>query len=127
MLKMICSETSKIVSAMSHLTLLPFPSLLSLSDGTSRFSSHGGSCHLKVYHLISMSKYGLMVQMLAGLITYVLLTIYCHDQHHEKASVKRLIEISINIRNLINIAYIVNQTGVWLYKPPNQDQLHTNL
>jgi hypothetical protein len=32
--------------------------------------------HLKVYHLISRSKYGLMVQMLAGLITYILLAIY---------------------------------------------------
>jgi len=31
-----------------------------------------------------------MVHMLAGLITYILLAIYCHDQHHEKVSVKRL-------------------------------------
>ena len=83
--------------------------------------------HLKVYHLISRSKYGLMVQMLAGLITYILLAIYCHDQHHEKVSVKRLREISINIRNEMNIADIVNQTGVWLYQPPKQDQLYANL
>jgi IS4 transposase len=27
--------------------------------------------HLKVYHLISRSQYGLMLQMLAGLITYI--------------------------------------------------------
>jgi len=33
--------------------------------------------------------------MLAGLITYILLAIYCHDQHQEKVSVKRLREISI--------------------------------
>ena len=83
--------------------------------------------HLKVYHLISRSKYGLMVQMLAGLITYILLAIYCHDQHHEKVSVKRLREISINIRNEMNIADIVNQTGVWLYQPTKQDQLYANL
>ena len=83
--------------------------------------------HLKVYHLISRSKYGLMVQILAGLITYILLAIYCHDQHHEKVSVKRLREISINIRNEMNIADIVNQTGVWLYQPPKQDQLYANL
>ena len=83
--------------------------------------------HLKVYHLISRSKYGLMVQMLAGLITYILLAIYCYDQHHEKVSVKRLREISINIRNEMNIADIVNQTGVWLYQPPKQDQLYANL
>jgi IS4 transposase len=29
--------------------------------------------HLRVYHLIARSKYGLMVQVLAGLITYMLL------------------------------------------------------
>jgi len=82
--------------------------------------------HLKVYHLISRSQYGLMVQMLAGLITYILLAIYCHDQHHEKVSVKRLREISINIRNEMSIKDIVNDTGVWIYQPPNQDQLYAS-
>jgi hypothetical protein len=74
--------------------------------------------HLKVYHLISRSKYGLMVQMLAGLITYLLLAIYCHTEHHEKVSVKRLREISIKIRNEMSLIDIVNETGVWLYQPP---------
>ena len=32
--------------------------------------------HLRVYHLIARSQYGLMVQILAGLITYLLL---CHS------------------------------------------------
>ncbi|MFH2075304.1 MAG: IS4 family transposase [Pseudomonadota bacterium] len=82
--------------------------------------------HLKVYHLISRSQYGLMVQMLAGLITYILLAIYCHDQHHEKVSVKRLREISINIRNEMSIEDIVNKTGVWIYQPPNQDQSYAS-
>jgi hypothetical protein len=82
--------------------------------------------HLKVYHLISRSKYGLMIQMLAGLITYILLAIYCHDQHQEKVSVKRLREISINIRNEMSISDIVNETGVWIYQPPNQDHSHAN-
>jgi hypothetical protein len=82
--------------------------------------------HLKVYHLISRSQYGLMVQMLAGLTTYILLAIYCHDQHHEKVSVKRLREISINIRNEMSIEDIVNEAGVWIYRPPNQDQSHAN-
>src|SRR3972149_1682906 len=82
--------------------------------------------HLKVYHLISRSQYGLMVQMLAGLITYILLAIYCHDQHHEKGSVKRLREISINIRNGMTIEDIMTQPGVWLYQPSNQDQSHAN-
>ncbi len=67
-----------------------------------------------------------MVQMLAGLITYILLAIYCHDQHHEKVSVKRLREISINIRNEMNIEDIVNETGVWYYRPPNQNLSHAN-
>src|SRR4030066_161747 len=70
--------------------------------------------------------WGLTVQMLAGLITYILLAIYCHDQHHEKVSVKRLREISINIRNEMSIEDIVNETGAWIYQPPNQDQLYAN-
>ena len=74
--------------------------------------------HLKVYHLISRSKYGLMVQMLAGLITYILLVIYCHDEYQEHVSVKRLREICIKIRNEKNLVDIVNNTGVWLYQPP---------
>ena len=82
--------------------------------------------HLKVYHLISRNKYGLMVQMLSGLITYILLAIYCHDQHQENVSVKRLREISINIRNEMSIYDIVNETGVWIYQPPNQDQSYAN-
>jgi hypothetical protein len=82
--------------------------------------------HLKVYHLISRSQYGLMIQMLAGLITYSLLAIYCHNQHQEKVSVKRLREISINIRNEMSIEDIVNETGVWCYQPSNQDQSHAS-
>jgi len=74
--------------------------------------------HLKVYHLISRSKYGLMVQMLAGLITYILLAIYCHNEHEEHVSVKRLREICIKIRNGMSLADIVNDTGKWLYQPP---------
>lgn len=55
--------------------------------------------HLKVYHLIARSEYGLMVQILAGLITYLLLAIYCHEQHNEKVSIKRVRELRINIYN----------------------------
>jgi IS4 transposase len=39
---------------------------------------------LKVCHLIARSAYGLMVQILAGLITYLLLAIYCHKHFLEK-------------------------------------------
>ena len=55
--------------------------------------------HLKVYHLIARSEHGLMVQIVAGLITYLLLAIYCHEQHHEKVSIKRVRELRIKIRN----------------------------
>ena len=60
--------------------------------------------HLKVYHLIARSEYGLMVQILAGLITYLLLAIYCREQHNEKVSTKRVRELRINIQNEIRIA-----------------------
>lgn len=74
--------------------------------------------HLKVYHLISRSQYGLMVQMVAGLITYLLLAIYCHDQYHEKVSVKRLRQICIDIRNETRINDILERSGEWRYQSP---------
>ena len=40
--------------------------------------------HLKVYHLIARSPYGLLMQSLSGLITYLLLAIYCHEEHGER-------------------------------------------
>jgi len=43
--------------------------------------------HLKAYHLIARSKYGLMVQILAGLTTYLLMAIYCHEQFNEPVSI----------------------------------------
>jgi hypothetical protein len=55
--------------------------------------------HLRVYHILARSKYGFMVQMLAGLITYLLLAIYCWEQHQEKVSIKRVRELRIKIQN----------------------------
>ena len=52
------------------------------------------------YH-IARSEHGLMVQILAGLITYLLLAIYCHEQYNEKVSIKRVRELRIKIRNEI--------------------------
>jgi hypothetical protein len=46
--------------------------------------------HLRVYHLIARSEYGLMVQILGGLITYLLLAIYCHTNHGEAVSIERV-------------------------------------
>lgn len=55
--------------------------------------------HLKVYHLIARSEYGLMVQILGGLITYLLMAIYCREQFDEKVSVKRVRELRTTILN----------------------------
>lgn len=55
--------------------------------------------HLKVYHLIARSEYGLMVQILAGLITYLLLAIYCHRQYNERVSIKRVRQLRMKIKN----------------------------
>ncbi|MFA7060307.1 MAG: transposase [Pedobacter sp.] len=55
--------------------------------------------HLKVYHLIAWSKYGLMVQLLGGLITYLLLAIYYRKQHNEPVSISRVQELRHQIAN----------------------------
>lgn len=55
--------------------------------------------HLKVYHLIARSKHGLMVQILSGLITYLLLAIYCHEAHGEKVNIKRVRALRNMIQN----------------------------
>ena len=55
--------------------------------------------HLKVYHLIARSEYGLMVQILGGLITYLLLAIYCREQHNEPVSIARVRELRNQIAN----------------------------
>ena len=55
--------------------------------------------HLKVYHLIARSEYGLMVQLLGGLITYLLLAIYCREQHNEPVSITRVRELRNQIAN----------------------------
>ena len=57
--------------------------------------------HLKMYHLIARSAHGLMAQILGGLITYLLLAIYCHEEHQEKVSINRVRELRIKIRNEI--------------------------
>jgi hypothetical protein len=55
--------------------------------------------HLKVYHLIARSEYGLMVQILGGLITYLLLAIYCRKQHNEPVTINRVRELRNQIAN----------------------------
>jgi len=60
--------------------------------------------HLRVYHLIARSEYGLMVQILAGLITYLLLAIHCYENHGEPVSIARVRELRIKIQNELRIA-----------------------
>lgn len=55
--------------------------------------------HLKVYHLFARSQNGLMVQILSGLITYLLLSIYCQEQHGEPVSIHRVRQLRNQIRN----------------------------
>jgi hypothetical protein len=57
--------------------------------------------HLRVYHLIARSEYGLSVQILAGLITYLLLAIYCYEKYNEPVSINRVRELRHKIQNEI--------------------------
>lgn len=63
--------------------------------------------HLKVYHLIARTRYGLMAQILAGLMAYLLLAIYCHNEFKENVSIKRVRQLRNHIRN----AALFNRTS----------------
>lgn len=65
--------------------------------------------HLKVYHRIARTKRGLMAQILGGLITYLLLAIYCYEHYQEKVSIKRVRELRIKIQN--EARYLKNNQG----------------
>ncbi len=65
--------------------------------------------HLKVYHLIARSEHGLMVRILAGLITFLLLAIHCHLQHNEAVSIKRVRRLRIKIQNEIRNSECKNE------------------
>lgn len=55
--------------------------------------------HLKVYHLISRNEHGVLLQLLSGLLTYLLLAIYFHQRYGERPSLKRLRELRWDIRH----------------------------
>ena len=74
--------------------------------------------HLKVYHLISRSRHGLMIQMLAGLITYILLAIYCHEQHGEPVSIRRVRQLRNQIRNESRVGQPQSQIRLQGKEPP---------
>ncbi len=75
--------------------------------------------HLKVYHLIARSEYGLMVQIFGGLITYLLLSIYCHENYNEKVTIKRVRELRIQIQNEIRQSNKKKYTKSRRKKRPN--------
>ena len=69
--------------------------------------------HLKVYHLISRNPHGILVQLLSGLITYLLLVIYFHQRYGQRPCVKYLRQLRWDIRHetqppiQIDISFII--------------------
>lgn len=55
--------------------------------------------HLKVYHVISRNRHGVLLQLLAGVLTYLLLVLYCHQQYKERPSLRRLRALRWQIRH----------------------------
>jgi hypothetical protein len=78
--------------------------------------------HLHVYHLIARTPYGLMVQILAGLITYLLLAIYCHKNHGEPVSIKRVRELRVQIQNELRASEV--PIIVKISKKQKQQRIH---
>jgi hypothetical protein len=76
--------------------------------------------HMRVYHLISRNPYGLAVQLLAGLITYLLMAIYCFEQFEEKVSIQRVRELQHSIKNesILFIFSPVMPHPLFLYRYP---------
>lgn len=55
--------------------------------------------HLKLYHFISRNQHGMLLQLLGGLITYLLFVLYCYRLYGEhKPSIRRLRELRWRIR-----------------------------
>ncbi len=73
--------------------------------------------HLNVYHLISRNRHGVLLQLLAGLITYLLLVLYFHQQYGERPSIRRLRELRWQVRHETNPTlcapiFIIIQTDI---------------
>ena len=81
--------------------------------------------HLRVYHLIARSEYGLMVQILGGLITYLLLTIYCHKNYGEPVSIKRVRQLRILIQNELRDSS--SSTNLFFFKEQKRYRLHARI
>ncbi len=81
--------------------------------------------HLRVYHLIARTKYGLMVQILGGLITYLLLAIYCRKNHGEPVSIKRVRQLRIQIQNELRDSG--SSTDLFFFKEQKRCRLHARI
>ncbi len=62
--------------------------------------------HLDVYHLLSRNPHGVLLQLLAGLVTYLLLVLYFHQRYGERPSIRRVREMRRHIRQEVAIAYL---------------------
>ena len=62
--------------------------------------------HLDVYHLLSRNPHGVLLQLLAGLVTYLLLVLYFHQRYGERPSIRRLREMRRRIRQEVARAYL---------------------
>ena len=62
--------------------------------------------HLDVYHLLSRNPHGVLLQLLAGLVTYLLLVLYFHQRYGERPSIRRLREMRRHIRQEVARAYL---------------------
>jgi hypothetical protein len=69
--------------------------------------------HLDVYHLISRNAHGVLLQLLAGLVTYLLLLLYFQQCYGEPPSLRRLRQLRRQIRREATIAYLpVHTTAI---------------
>ena len=78
--------------------------------------------HLKVYHLISRNEHGVLLQLLAGLITYLLLVLYFEVEYGERPSIARLRQLRWQMRQEVfgqqaarqNVPIVVILPLVWV-------------
>ncbi len=65
-----------------------------------------------------------MEQILAGLITYLMFGIYCHKNHGEPVSIKRVRELRLQIQNELRVSE--TQANLKIPKEQKQQRLHAN-
>lgn len=81
--------------------------------------------HLKVYHLIARSEYGVMVQILGGLISYLLMAIYCHEEFNETVSIKRIRQLRNKIQNELRASTTKAKSNDRVIKEQNRKHAKT--